>query len=820
MADSDKSVSFGINADPSSFVDGMAKAAESAKGAASKIQDSFKGLGNDIEGNLKKITNAFGQVQKAMLGITAVVAGGAMFKGLISQAADWNGEAGKMAKQLGITIDQASVLNVALKHLGLDSDVYTSAAAKMSKQIFSNAEAFETLGVKVRDTAIGAYRPITEVMGEVNQKLAAIHNPIEQNIAGMQVYGRSWQEIKGIIRLTQEQMDSAAVRAKELGLIVGPEGAAAAKQYKEQMRDLGLVSTSLSVQFGNVLLPIFTQTGRFLAQEGPAAGRIFGDVLKGIVVVGGFVWFTLKSIGDAIGALAATLVDIYSNNGKGIKAIGDASKEAIGKNIADFLKMKAMLGEPVPVGKSVANDEQDTQYRFKPDKEPREVKEKSAMGGWEAQLAEAKLQFQEQNNIAGTFYQFSKEQESQYWRDRLTQTQAGSADNLAVRRKVAEMQLSINADVYQAELAKLVSQEAAYKSNMTAKLAILDQEAALVKQRYGSDSKEYEAVQKQIVEVKRQSVEQLKQIDLARAQSARDAALDELTTHEQMVQLDRQVGVITQQELLTQQAAFETQKTAIQLEALNERLRIAELDPDKNIVETNRIHLEIEQAERQHQLRMGAIRNQASLETKQYGLDAMNTLGSGIQNVIAKALQGTMSLRGIMQGLWQAMTQAVTSALAKMSAEWVLTQLKLMIFGKVAAVSSVAEKAAEAGAGGVASMAAAPWPLNMSAPLFGAAMMASAMAYAPVAASAAGGYDIPSTINPLTQLHASEMVLPAKHADVIRGMADQGQDGGRSGDNFAVHIHATDAQSVARLFAANGDELVKVLQKQRRNFGF
>ncbi|HFC3047416.1 TPA: phage tail protein, partial [Neisseria gonorrhoeae] len=43
--------------------------------------------------------------------------------------------------------------------------------------------------------------------------------------------------------------------------------------------------------------------------------------------------------------------------------------------------------------------------------------------------------------------------------------------------------------------------------------------------------------------------------------------------------------------------------------------------------------------------------------------------------------------------------------------------------------------------------------------------------------SAAGGWDIPAGINPLTQLHENEMVLPAEHAQTIREMADQ-QGGG------------------------------------------
>lgn len=52
--------------------------------------------------------------------------------------------------------------------------------------------------------------------------------------------------------------------------------------------------------------------------------------------------------------------------------------------------------------------------------------------------------------------------------------------------------------------------------------------------------------------------------------------------------------------------------------------------------------------------------------------------------------------------------------------------------------------------------------------------------------TAAGGYDIPAGINPVTQLHEEEMVLPAKYADVIRGLAQPGSGGGSG--NITVNL--------------------------------
>lgn len=50
--------------------------------------------------------------------------------------------------------------------------------------------------------------------------------------------------------------------------------------------------------------------------------------------------------------------------------------------------------------------------------------------------------------------------------------------------------------------------------------------------------------------------------------------------------------------------------------------------------------------------------------------------------------------------------------------------------------------------------------------------------------SGAGGFDIPVGVNPVTQLHEKEMVLPSRYADVIRGLAGNG---GASGSGININ---------------------------------
>ena len=55
---------------------------------------------------------------------------------------------------------------------------------------------------------------------------------------------------------------------------------------------------------------------------------------------------------------------------------------------------------------------------------------------------------------------------------------------------------------------------------------------------------------------------------------------------------------------------------------------------------------------------------------------------------------------------------------------------------------------------------------------------------------AAAGFDVPAGVNPLTQLHEKEMVLPSKYADVIRGLANTGgvSSGGGININTSVSV--------------------------------
>jgi hypothetical protein len=70
--------------------------------------------------------------------------------------------------------------------------------------------------------------------------------------------------------------------------------------------------------------------------------------------------------------------------------------------------------------------------------------------------------------------------------------------------------------------------------------------------------------------------------------------------------------------------------------------------------------------------------------------------------------------------------------------------------------------------------------------------------------SAAGGFNIPAGMNPITQLHEKEMVLPASIAQPLR---DQLAGGGGMGGNLTVQIHAMDGASIRRVVESSDFQL-------------
>ncbi|WP_199962148.1 hypothetical protein [Acinetobacter pittii] len=144
------------------------------------------------------------------------------------------------------------------------------------------------------------------------------------------------------------------------------------------------------------------------------------------------------------------------------------------------------------------------------------------------------------------------------------------------------------------------------------------------------------------------------------------------------------------------------------------------------------------------------------------------------------------------------------------------------------AIKGIMMSAWEAMAGAFKAMVAIPYVGPVLAVGAGAAAFGLVAGLAGKIKSARGGYDIPSGVNPITQLHEDEMVLPAQHANTIRelgkstfnsGMSDNSDLTGQGGENAVFNIQAWDSRDIKRFMKKHGREVAGGLKGYRRGFG-
>lgn len=86
--------------------------------------------------------------------------------------------------------------------------------------------------------------------------------------------------------------------------------------------------------------------------------------------------------------------------------------------------------------------------------------------------------------------------------------------------------------------------------------------------------------------------------------------------------------------------------------------------------------------------------------------------------------------------------------------------------------------------------------------------------------SASGGFDIPAGVNPVTQLHEREMVLPAQYADTIRSMSGKGGTGDGGVHVTVVNQSSQPVDTQASAPRMEGDRMVvSVILKDLKNNG-
>lgn len=762
----------------------------------------LKRFGDDGASSFERMTGPLGVLQSKFVQVGAILAGGKVFQAAVEESKRFVSEANAMSKALGISTTEAGALNIALGDIYSGADEFIGASQQLGRQLRSNEEDLNAMGLKTRD-ANGEYRNLKDLMFESIDVLNSYKEGTDRNLAAQVLFGRGAGEVTALLKLNNEVVDAAREKQAALGLTIGVENVQSAKQYKAAMNDVGDVLSAVKKAIGDALMPVLTDLGNWFAALGPAAVTIIKGSIGGLVTVFHLLttgvtvlWETLNALvvtfTEPIRAMASALANIVDGDFKEAaeqlknipSTIGDAWGTAFDEMSAKAQSTRDRVWNAFadPTGMTPGQSGSKS-YQAPPDDKKKDKKaaaDPSMMSYYEAALAEEKRLSSEKDALR----EYTKEEERSFWQTLLQFADLNSKDRVSIEKKTADLTVAIR------------RQEAKDKQAMDAEASRFKEETAL------------------------------SQIDaeLAAAQAAVEASR------------------ISKKQLAELEVQFEQRRFEVQRAGLQERQQLALLDPNTSEVEKQRLQNQMLQLEQQYGTRMIQVQRKTAQQSNQIWDDLSHRMSSLWDKGIQSLMNGTFRWRNAFKAIGMELANwFATNVVGNMVKEWLAGQVKQLALklgflaseqtAQTASSATVtatkateatavsAANAVEAGTGSAAAMSSIPWVGPVLALAAMAAVFAAVSGMGSKVKSASKGFDIPKGVNPMTQLHEEEMVLPSHLANPLRSLLNGGAPAGNQGEGsvFApqLNINAINSRDVVRALKQD-NVLYKAMKDMQR----
>jgi hypothetical protein len=817
MSDNIIQVKFGVEL--SELFAGLNQAKNALNASTEAMKSSIGGLGD-----------AFASLQKTMMGFSAILGGGALFASGVSTAKELTGEAMKLSKSLGITTQEGSILNVALKSIGSSAEAYTGANQRLTRQLKTNESGLQAMGVVTRN-ANGELKNGQEIMTSAVEALKGYKEGTDRNLAAQELFGRGAAEAAALMKLNSSKMEEAAEKAKALGLVIGSQQAGELKAYKEAMEDVGLVLDGIKNAVGQQLIPILTQMAEWFAESGPARVKVMQVVMDGIATVFQICIDTVMtfkeivvdcftSIGDIIqggagkgitgmqflanivtvvkvGALELELVFVTAFETINIAIAGGMAWIKAFANIANSALHLDFAGVKSAWSQGMAESEKVVAASLG------RISDKAAeIGGQIAKALDGeavagKKQYGETKK--GTP---GKNYEGKTGPDTPAKSEVGNWERI---NKEAKDSFEFNNDLKTRDLARDVE-------FWQSKLQLADT-------TNGDLLKVQEKLaQARLAVLKKETADGKALTEVAIATSEK-TALDGLAAAKAMHDGEFALGKVSQAQLIALEQDAEDQKFQILKNHQQLREQLVFDDPNHTAAALQKEKDKLLEIERAHETAVTTLKEKAVAEDIKYGKQFESGMESGFASVIKNFATGAMTIQGLFLNMGKAILSALTDVFAQIAAKQLASWMMSKVGSKVNAMANIMANAGVAGSAAFASTAAIPIVGPGLAPAAAAAAYEGAASFAAMPGFAVGAWNIPHDM--LTKVHAGETILNATDSENFRAARQGGATGGGSGEgDVHLHVNAVDSQSVARLFQDNGHILAREMKRQHRNFAF
>lgn len=208
---------------------------ESAANQSNAALNKFSAVADNISGGAQKVADATRGISVAAGGAAVGMLGMAVSAGA---AAD---DINTLAKQSGFGTDEIQKWQYAADRMDVSVETIISSARKMKKNMVSTSKdtiaAWEELGVAVTDSN-GELRDSTTVFYEAVDALAKVENETQRDTLAMQLFGKSADEMAGIIDDGGTALKEMGAEAEASGLILSQDALDGANAFNDGLDTL------------------------------------------------------------------------------------------------------------------------------------------------------------------------------------------------------------------------------------------------------------------------------------------------------------------------------------------------------------------------------------------------------------------------------------------------------------------------------------------------------------------------------------------------------------------------------------------------------
>ena len=227
-----------------------------------KAQAAYRDFGSVAKQQLQAVSQKSAELAQKTRGLSMAAAGALTAIGGIAYKAAQNADdLNTMAKQTGFTTDELQKMQYAADRIDVSMETITGAAARMTKQLGSNEDKFASLGVATRDVN-GNFRSTSDIFYDTVKALSQIQNETERDTVAMDIFGKSANELAGVI----------------------DDGGAALKEFGKEAEDAGLIMSQDTLdglnQVNDEIDKLKAQAVGTLAQAGAKALQALQPVLE------------------------------------------------------------------------------------------------------------------------------------------------------------------------------------------------------------------------------------------------------------------------------------------------------------------------------------------------------------------------------------------------------------------------------------------------------------------------------------------------------------------------------------------------------------